>query len=330
MPTPSPKKRVDPFAVRPRIDPLAEIEKEGFLGFRATESPVPAGQMAELPPYLAHFQLIPIERLRPGRYQKRLLEARDEEKYVQLEAQMRDSYEHGGLRLFVPVMPDPEDEHFYNPAQGMHRRIEIAAKLGIAELPCYVESYNAEALALGTLYENMGRQDLTIVELGYVFLQMRDDFNLTQEEIARRVYREKPGGRDYVKRCVAAAQADPDIQSLIFLAPDRSVSIIGPLSRLHPESRAPLIEAFLAEKLKAEGIIQAVKEIEAGGSFSLDEGAVNQGATTPKTLDRIARAVRARKSWTSYFNEIRSAPLSHTERVELEELRRQLDDVLRR
>lgn len=317
-----------PGGDQPAAEPPSNDEIEKKLLPSPTSEP-----KAELPAYLAHFQMIPINLLRPGRYQTRMEEGIDEATYAQLEAQMRDSYERGRLRLFVPVMPDPASSGYYNPAQGMHRRIEIAARLGITELPCYVDEYDRESLALGTVYENMGRQDLTIVELGYLFLQVRADFNLTQEECAIKL--KIRSGRDFVKRCEAAAKAAPDIQHMVFLAPERSASVIAPLSQLDvmfddpaeaAEKRAPIIEAFLEEKIKAEGVVLAVNEILNGGSFSLDEN--SKSAATPKIIERMTKAARAHKSWSSYFAQLGSNPLSLTERTELEQLRAELDAVL--
>src|SRR5436305_5723226 len=55
------------------------------------QAPQSSSEQVILPPWLQHFELIPIDRIRPGRYQTRRPEAVDTETYEQLESQMRMS-----------------------------------------------------------------------------------------------------------------------------------------------------------------------------------------------------------------------------------------------
>src|SRR5258708_6016060 len=268
----------DPFArnKRQKVDPLDRIQQDGFLGYRvsteeenteAQPALTPDPEPVVLPPWLAHFQMLPIDRIRAGHYQQRRAEAVDPVKYAQLEQQMCSDQEQGTLRLQLYVMPDPDDPTFYNPARGGHRRLEVAQKLGVTELLCEVIPYNAEELARGTLFENEGRQDLTIVEKGQTYLLLMHNFGLTQQEVADKYHVD--GGRDYVARCISAAEADPDIQAMIFVAPDRSMRAVVYLSQLsgRPSAvaeRAPIIQAFLEEKLTVDGVKIAVQQVKDG------------------------------------------------------------------
>ena len=328
-------KKVDPFAKgkRPSIDPLGRIQEEGFLGYRTTEGDEKEESVQQveqsLPPWLAHFQMLSIDRIRKGRFQQRRPEAFDQEKYAQLEKQMRIDLEQGTLRLQLYVMPDPEDETFFVPARGGHRRVEIAVNLGITELLCEVIPYNAEELARGTLFENDGRQDLTIVEKGQTYLLLMHDFGLTQQEVADQYH--VPGGRDYVARCISAAEADPDIQVMIFADPERSMRAVVYLSQLsgRPNAvaeRAPIIQAFLEGILTVDGIKIAVEQVKRGIPFVLEEN--RAGTLSPKTVTRLQHAIATHKTMDRWFNAIGQSQLTQAERTELEQLQERIAAML--
>lgn len=337
----------DPFArnKRQKVDPLDRIQQDGFLGYRSSAEeenaealPPPLSEPSALPskpdtlpPWLAHFQMLPVDRIRAGQYQQRRPEAIDPVKYAQLERQMRSDLEQGTLRLQLYVMPDPDDSTFYNPARGGHLRLEIARKLGVTELLCEVLPYNAEELARGTLFENEGRQDLTIVEKGQTYLLLMHDFALTQQEVAEKYHVD--GGRDYVARCISAAEADPDIQAMIFADPDRSMRAVVYLSQLSGrpnaiEERAPIIQAFLEGHLTVDGVNIAVQQVKNGIPFVLEENRV--GTVSPKTITRIQHAIATHKTMDRWLNAIGENPLTRTERTELEQIQERVNILLSR
>ena len=334
-------KKVDRFrqaAGGAKLDPVGEVLTFGYVGQRnentvMEEAPPlvsPLPEPAPLPPSLEHLQMVPVSQIRPGRYQKRLKEAENSEVLAQLEAQMGADYERGALRLFLFVMKDRDDPAFFNPSRGGHRRVEIAQKLGVPEILCYVSEYDPEELSYGTYFENEGRQDLSIVEKGLMYLTFIEDRDLSQEEVAIQYH--VKGGRDYVGRCIRAAKAAKDVQAMIFRDPDRSMRVVDVLSQLDvledaAPKRAPIIAAFEQKQLTADGVQIAVSRVLAGEVFTPAE----QEGSHPLPLKEIARTERfrsARVGFDRYFREVQKTPPSTQEREELMLLRQKIDDVL--
>lgn len=306
---------------------------------RAAESAAPRPLLVGTPPAdappaeqavptgaLAHVHMIPSAQIRPGRYQKRLAEARDEETYQHLLAQMRADYERGHLKLLLFVMPDPQNPGFYHPSRGGHRRLEIAQILGVPEILCYVDEYDPGDLAAGTYFENEGRQDLSIIEKGLMYQAFMDDYGLTQEEVATH-YCVK-GGQPYVGRCVRAARYQPDIQSLILADPERALRVADILAQLDAvedgvTKRAPLIAAFKARTLTTDQVSQAVKAILQGQPVVLDEQGVH-------SLARQDRIMALEKGFDRWSRTLGTAAPSEEERLRLAQVRTLIDAILAR
>lgn len=287
-----------------------------------------------LPPWLQNFQMIPIEKIIPGDYQKRRPEARDAQKDEQLESQMRESHEQGRLHLDITVMSDPKNPGFFNPSQGQHRRIEAAQKIGIRELLCYVEPYDQKALAQGTYWENssFARQDLTIIEEGLQFAQaMEDDELLTQEDVASLFKLPKNGGQQHVQRCLTAARAMPDVQSLIWDDPDRATRVTGLLSQLDSiedvvRKRAPIIQGFREKKLTVDQVELAVKIVLQGKEFTLDES--SEVIANPRTIGIYERSIAVRKSVDRAISLIGNRSIDAVSRAELLLARSRINNIL--
>src|ERR1700680_1976053 len=100
------------------IDPAETIRQHGVHGDRDGRTALPSRRLIT----------VPIERIRPGRYQKR--ESVDSEKYQQLKDQIANLC----FNLVALLFPDPDDGDYYNPAMGGHLRIQAASELGISEI----------------------------------------------------------------------------------------------------------------------------------------------------------------------------------------------------
>ena len=343
-------KKVDRFkqrgSDRPKLDPVAELQQFGYLGQRKEEPEVgtnglSAQEQVQLPSWFQQFQLVSIDSIRPGPFQVRMVI--DPEKDEQLRKQIRTDLEHHDTlqHVFVVVL-DPDDNAFYNPKLGGHRRLNIAKELGVKEVFIWIEEYDQEELARGTYFENNrgARQDLTIVEEGELFRRVQKTLGWTQTTIAERFYVE--GGQSHVARCMQAASYPEDIRRMLFKDPERGMRAAEKLAQLEAlgpeearEARAPLIEGFLAKdsqkRLSTDSIQIAVDRIL--GMASFEEGALRQGGPQQlpvEQLRRLERATTARKSFGRYMREIGEARPSVEERAELESLRRQIEAILAR
>src|SRR5215472_6213673 len=191
---PKKRERIDRFkqrgADRLKLDPVADLQEFGYVGQRREARGGSADGQEEqgpLPPWFQQFQLVPVDSIRPGPYQVRMLV--DPEKDEQLRKQIqRDLERHGTLQFVFVVSLDQDDKHFYNPKMGGHRRLKIAQELGVKEVFIWIDSYDQEELARGTYFENNpgARQDLTIVEEGELFRRVQQRLGWTQTTIAER------------------------------------------------------------------------------------------------------------------------------------------------
>src|SRR5438093_3885015 len=121
------------------------------------------------------------DRLEPNPFQPRtLLEpARLEE----LAASIRES------GVIQPLLVRRSGER-YQIIAG-ERRWRAAQQIGLATVPVVVREVPDERLLELALVENIQRQELTPLEEAQAFQRLQEEFRLTQEEVARRVGRER-------------------------------------------------------------------------------------------------------------------------------------------
>jgi ParB family chromosome partitioning protein len=132
---------------------------------------VPAGSAAE----------VPVERLEPNPHQPRA--GLDPARLAELAASIRQT------GVVQPILVRPRGDRFQIIAG--ERRWRAARQAGLATVPVTVrEVPDAELLELA-LVENIQREELTPLEEAQAFQKLATEFQLTQEEIARRVGRER-------------------------------------------------------------------------------------------------------------------------------------------
>jgi ParB family chromosome partitioning protein len=72
------------------------------------------------------------------------------------------------------------------------RRLRAAKLLGLREVPIIVrEAHDQEKLELA-LIENIQREDLNVVELALAYKQLGEEFNLNQEQLAKKLGKSRP------------------------------------------------------------------------------------------------------------------------------------------
>ena len=309
--------REDPFKKRkvPVADPALTLQQHGVHGDRHDR------MQASLPS--RRLITVPIERIRPGRYQKR--ESVDPEKYQQLKDQIADL----GFNFVAVLFVDPDDDAFYNPAMGGHLRIQAASELGIAEVLAVIREYDRVALAKGTYMENQGRQPLTLVEEGLIFQECQDDLGWTQEEIAKNLI--VPGGRSHVALCMLTVTAAPDLREMLRKDPRRGQRAFYYFRQLDElgqeramELRAPHIADFLIGKISTDEVRLIMKQI-----LDKEHGQTKE----PVSLDQARREHKITSTLTSFQRfekEIGAAPVSPTEREALETLKTKIEEILAR
>lgn len=126
---------------------------------------------------------IPIEFLKPGKYQPRT--QFDEQALHELAASIKQT------GIIQPIFVRPVDKNRYEIIAG-ERRWRAAQIAGLDTVSCLVKTISdADAIAAATI-ENIQRQDLNPIEEGKAYHRMASDFNYTHEEIATIVGKSRP------------------------------------------------------------------------------------------------------------------------------------------
>jgi ParB family transcriptional regulator, chromosome partitioning protein len=140
--------------------------------------PGPEGEPATGP---GAATLAPVDRLDPNPFQPR--SAIDPERLAELQASIRAS------GIVQPILVRRRGER-YQIIAG-ERRWRAAQALGLASVPVTLRDVPDEQLLELALVENVQREDLTPLEEAQAFQRMQSELGLTQEEIARRVGRDR-------------------------------------------------------------------------------------------------------------------------------------------
>jgi ParB family chromosome partitioning protein len=135
----------------------------------------------EEPPAPASAAEVPIGSLDPNPFQPR--SAMDPARLDALGASIRES------GIVQPILVRRRGER-YQIIAG-ERRFRAAQAIGLASVPVTVREVADEHLLELALVENIQREELNAIEEAQAFHRLQDEFRLTQEEIARRVGRDR-------------------------------------------------------------------------------------------------------------------------------------------
>ncbi len=127
------------------------------------------------------FFICPIEDLKPGEKQPR--KNFDDQKLLELAASIREK------GIIQPLIVR-KCEGFFEIVAG-ERRWRAAQRAGLHEVPVILESMTDEAALEIALIENLQREDLNPIEEADAYKALVDNFNFSQEEVAKRVGKDR-------------------------------------------------------------------------------------------------------------------------------------------
>lgn len=91
------------------------------------------------------------------------------------------------------------------------RRWRAAKIAGITEIPAIIKDYNEEQTAVVALIDNLQREDLNTIEEAEGMQRLMDEFNFTQEQVAKSVGKSRPA----VANTVRLLSLNPEVKKLI-------------------------------------------------------------------------------------------------------------------
>ncbi len=128
-----------------------------------------------------YFQC-PVEELRPHNNQPR--KHFDGEKLAELAASIKEK------GIIQPLVVRRVDDH-YQIIAG-ERRWRAAQKAGLAKVPVVIQDVSEDWALEMALIENVQREDLSPIEEAEAYQYLIQSFDLSQEEVAKRVGKERP------------------------------------------------------------------------------------------------------------------------------------------
>ncbi len=155
------------------------------------------------------------------------------------------------------------------------RRFRASQRLGLAAIPAIIkQATDQEALEMA-LVENLQRENLNPMEEARGYQRLAREFNLTQEEMARKVGRERPT----VSNALRLLTLPPEIQAMV---EDGSLSAGHARALLSVSDRRRQLS--LAQLIAGKGLsVRQAEELARGGK---NKGHAGTAARTAKGLDQ--------------------------------------------
>lgn len=179
---------------------------------------------------------VEIDRLISGRFQPR--RAFPEASLAELASSIREQ------GIIQPIVVVPRGEKFEIVAG--ERRWRAARQAGLARVPIVVrDRAHDRDLLEAALVENLQRDDLNPLEAAAAYARLKDEFHLTQEEVARRVGKER-------------ATVANSLRLLKLPASVRERIVSGELSAGHARALAALATGDDQERIAAEIVRRAL------------------------------------------------------------------------
>lgn len=145
---------------------------------------------------------LPIDKIEPNTFQPR--QKFDADKIKELAASIREK------GVLQPIVVRRRGENKFELIAG-ERRWRAAQQAGLHEVPALIRRVEDQDSLELALIENIQRQDLNPIEEGEAYQRLADEFNLTQQEIAHKVGKE----RATVANTVRLLSLDPEVRALL-------------------------------------------------------------------------------------------------------------------
>ncbi len=127
--------------------------------------------------------LVPLERVKANTHQPRKVFKEQDL------SELASSIKENGIIQPLIVNYHPEDQS-YEIIAG-ERRFRAAKMVGLEQVPVVVKNTTKKDKLVMAIIENVQRSDLNCVEEGLAYFQLMNEFNLTQEEVAKKIGKER-------------------------------------------------------------------------------------------------------------------------------------------
>jgi ParB family chromosome partitioning protein len=218
-----------------------------------------------------------ISQIEPNQHQPRA--HFDEESLVSLTDSIRT------LGVLQPVLVRPAGPDRFELIAG-ERRWRAAKRAGLQAIPAIVRKIDDTALLEQALVENLHREDLDPMEEAAAYQQLIEDFELSHDEVARRVGK----SRSAISNMLRLFQLPPSIQKLVAerqLSAGHARALLATPDRAFQEA---LARRAVAEQLSVRDVEEAVR-VRSGGAEATGDDDVESLGSKP-TASSAGRRLR--------------------------------------
>ncbi len=125
-------------------------------------------------------------------------------------AELRDSIKQQGIIQPILVRPKPNSTQ-YEIVAG-ERRWRAAAMAGLSEVPVFIRNLSDTEVMAAALIENIQREDLTPIEEAKAMFKLREQYGITQEELATRLGKSRSAIANSLRLLQLTEAAQDDLQ----------------------------------------------------------------------------------------------------------------------
>lgn len=147
------------------------------------------------------YTMINLSKIEPNREQPRKMF--DEDALEELSNSIKE------VGIIQPLVLQKRDK-YYEIIAG-ERRWRAAKLAGLKEVPAIIKDYTEKEIVEIALIENIQRQDLNPIEEAVAYQKLIKEFNLSQEEVAKRVSK----GRSTISNTMRLLELDERVQQMI-------------------------------------------------------------------------------------------------------------------
>ncbi len=187
--------------------------------------------------------------------------------------------------LLQPIVVTPHGQGYMIVAG--ERRFRAAERVGLDKIPALVRTLTNQHKLELSLIENLQRKDLNPLETATAYLKLRDQFNLTLDQIGHRV-----GGKSVaaISNTLRLLRLPPSVRTAIVDGKLREGQA-RPLIGLDPKTIEILLPRILKEDWSARMIEQHVSQIRAGNKRYISGGAAPTKAQVgyQQTAERLVK-----------------------------------------
>lgn len=196
--------------------------------------------------------------------------------------------EHGILQ---PIVVTPKDGG-YQIVAG-ERRYRAAVKAGIDKIPALVRTLTSQHKLELSLIENLQRRDLNVLETATAYLKLRDQFNLTLDQIGQRVGGKSTSAISNTLRLLRL----PESVRTALIERKLTEGQARPLINVDPRVIEEVLPIILKEEWSARKIEQFIVQLKKVPQASEEKAGIDQTPyveDTEKLVKRLAADVRVK------------------------------------